>query len=164
MSTSDLDYWQKICAVPHYGFIHSPDNSRVLKVEGIGNWIDMHDAQDVVGAAQSEINALRRTVDELRHRPSQTLLEALVEQLQDSGAVNYQENVFDLDVGSDRLEASVILRHRGRPGPHELRMTAEREIEMLRAALTEIMATATGEVKRLACKALDEPYEEDGDD
>lgn len=60
------DYWDKICAIPRYGFIHSPDNSRVLKAEGIGNWIDMHAAQEVVDAAQDDINGLRAERDKLR--------------------------------------------------------------------------------------------------
>ena len=53
------DYWDKLCAIPRYGFIHSPDNSRILKAEGLGNWIDQHAAQVVVDDAQDEINILR---------------------------------------------------------------------------------------------------------
>ena len=53
------DFWDKLCAIPRYGFIHSADNSRILKAEGVGNWIDMHAAQEVVDAAQDEINRLR---------------------------------------------------------------------------------------------------------
>lgn len=59
------EYWDKLCAIPRYGFIHSPDNSRVLKVEGIGNWINMHAAQEVVDAAQDEVNGLRAEKAEL---------------------------------------------------------------------------------------------------
>jgi len=53
------DIWDKLCAIPRYGFIHSPDNSRVLKAEGLGNWIDRHAAQQVVDQAQDEVNELR---------------------------------------------------------------------------------------------------------
>lgn len=60
------DFWDKLCAIPRYGFIHSPDNSRVLKAEGLGNWIDMHAAQEVVDAAQDEVNGLRAEVEALR--------------------------------------------------------------------------------------------------
>lgn len=59
------EYWDKLCAIPRYGFIHSPDNSRVLKTEGIGNWIDQHAAQEVVDQAQDEINGLRAEVERL---------------------------------------------------------------------------------------------------
>lgn len=62
------DIWDKLCAVPRYGFIHSPDNSRVLKAEGLGNWIDRHAAQEVVDEAQDELNGLRasRAADKAR--------------------------------------------------------------------------------------------------
>lgn len=60
-------FWDKLCAIPRYGFIHSRDNSRVLKVEGIGNWIDQHAAQEVVDAAQDEINALAQRCRELEN-------------------------------------------------------------------------------------------------
>jgi len=53
------DVWDKLCAIPRYGFIHSPDNRRVLKAEGIGNWIDRDDAMRVVDDAQSELNLAR---------------------------------------------------------------------------------------------------------
>jgi len=56
------DYWDKLCAIPRYGFIHSPDNSKVLMCEGVGNWIDMYEAQKVVDQAQDEVNELREKV------------------------------------------------------------------------------------------------------
>lgn len=60
------EIWDKICALPRYGFVHSPDNSRVLKVEGIGSWIDMYEAQRIVDDAQSEVNILRRALNTIR--------------------------------------------------------------------------------------------------
>ena len=60
------DYWDKLCSIPRYGFVHSPDNSRVLKVEGIGNWIDRDEAQVIMDEAQEEINILRDHVKKLR--------------------------------------------------------------------------------------------------
>ncbi len=63
-----FEYWDKICALKHYGFIHSPDNSRVLKAEGIGNWIDKHEAQEIVDQAQDEVNQLRAERDALQQR------------------------------------------------------------------------------------------------
>ena len=62
------DYWDKLCAIPSYGFIHSPDNSRILKAEGLGNWIDQHAAQEVVDAAQDEINDLRARLAQLEQQ------------------------------------------------------------------------------------------------
>lgn len=59
-----LEFWDKICALKHYGFLLAPEGNRVVKAEGIGNWIDMHEAQQVVDAAQSEINDLRADRDQ----------------------------------------------------------------------------------------------------
>ena len=53
------DIWDKLCAIPCYGFLLAPEGSRVVKAEGIGNWIDKHAAQEVVDQAQSELNELR---------------------------------------------------------------------------------------------------------
>ena len=61
-----MEYWDKICSLKHYGFIHSPDNSRVLKAEGIGNWIDKFEAQAIVDQAQDEINQFRAERDALQ--------------------------------------------------------------------------------------------------
>lgn len=101
-------------------------------------------------AALSAVTAER---DRLKHAPAQELLERLVAQLIESGAENYQESVFDLEVGSDVLTASVILRHLDKPGPHELRMQAEAErdrlsaeVEALRAFVMDCTETAGGMV------------------
>lgn len=56
-----FEFWDRICALKHYGFIHSPDNTRVLKAEGLGNWIDMHEAQQIVDQAQDRINDLEQS-------------------------------------------------------------------------------------------------------
>ncbi|MBD1602499.1 hypothetical protein [Pseudomonas typographi] len=53
------EFWDRLCAIPNYGFLLSPEGDRVVKAEGVGNWIDQHDAQAVVDDAQSEINVLR---------------------------------------------------------------------------------------------------------
>lgn len=52
-------YWDKICSLTSYGFLHSPDNQRILKTPDIGNWIDKHEAQTIVDEAQDEINELQ---------------------------------------------------------------------------------------------------------
>jgi len=73
------EIWDKLCAIPRYGFIHSPDNSRVLKAEGLGNWIDQHAAQQVVDQAQDEVNELRAShaADEVRISELEGLLRKL---------------------------------------------------------------------------------------
>lgn len=58
-------YCDKISSLKRYGFIHSHDNSRVLKVEGIGTHIDMFEAQQIVDEAQSEINTLRDALERI---------------------------------------------------------------------------------------------------
>lgn len=63
-----MEYWDRICELKRYGFIHSQDNSRVLKVEGIGSWIDMYEAQNVVDAAQHEINERSTENESLREQ------------------------------------------------------------------------------------------------
>lgn len=61
-----FEYWDKICSLKHYGFLHSPDGKRVVKTEGIGNWIDKFEAQEIVDQAQDEINQCRAERDALQ--------------------------------------------------------------------------------------------------
>ncbi|MEX5551763.1 hypothetical protein [Pseudomonas pergaminensis] len=61
-----MEYWDKICSLRHYGFLHSPDGKRVVKTEGIGNWIDKFEAQEIVDQAQDEINQYRAERDALQ--------------------------------------------------------------------------------------------------
>lgn len=61
-----MEYWDKICSLKHYGFLHSPDGKRVVKTEGIGNWIDKFEAQEIVDQAQDEINQYRAERDALQ--------------------------------------------------------------------------------------------------
>lgn len=56
------NYWKKICAIPAYMFLLSPSGTRVQKMEG-GNWIDRHEAQKVVDAAEDELSELREQAD-----------------------------------------------------------------------------------------------------
>lgn len=63
-----FEYWDKICSLKHYGFLHSPDGKRVVKTEGIGNWIDKFEAQEIVDQAQDEINQYRAERDALQQR------------------------------------------------------------------------------------------------
>ncbi len=60
------DIWDKLCAIPTYGFLLAPEGSRVLATKGIGNWIDQHAAQVVVDEAQDELNELRAKVASLQ--------------------------------------------------------------------------------------------------
>ena len=59
------DIWDKLCAIPKYGFLIGPSGG-VVKVLDIGNWIDRDEAQRVVDEAQSEVNLLREERDQLR--------------------------------------------------------------------------------------------------
>ncbi|WP_341304691.1 hypothetical protein [Pseudomonas sp. TMP25] len=52
------DVWDKLCAIPKYGFIKSPAGA-VVKVLDIGSWIDRDEAMRVVDEAQSELNICR---------------------------------------------------------------------------------------------------------
>lgn len=63
------DMWDKLCAIPRYGFIHSPDNSLILKAEGLGNWIDRDEAMKVMDDAQSKLNELRERLARLAPAP-----------------------------------------------------------------------------------------------
>ena len=58
-----MEFWDKICSLKHYGFLHSPDGKRVVKTEGIGNWIDKHEAQEIVDQAQDRINELQEELE-----------------------------------------------------------------------------------------------------
>lgn len=80
----------------------------------------------------SDYDRLEQECERLRHTAANDLLDRLVTELLDSGAKNYQESVFDLDLGSELLTASVILRYRDKPSAHELRMLAEAERDELR--------------------------------
>jgi hypothetical protein len=51
-------YWKQICAIPAYMFLLSPSGTRIQKLE-CGNWIDQHEAQKVVDAAEDELSELR---------------------------------------------------------------------------------------------------------
>ena len=53
------DMWDRICKLPHYAFLLSADGKSVVKVPELGNWIDRHEAQEIVDDAQSELNQLR---------------------------------------------------------------------------------------------------------
>lgn len=53
------DFWDKLCAIPRFGFIFSPDNKRIIRAEGLGDWIDRNEAMAVMDEAQDEINKLR---------------------------------------------------------------------------------------------------------
>lgn len=59
------DVWDKLCAIPKFGFLIGPSGG-VVKVVDVGNWIDRDEAQKVVDDAQSELNLLRAELDRSR--------------------------------------------------------------------------------------------------
>lgn len=77
--------------------------------------------------AQAIIDGLRGEVEALKHAASGELLSRLCQQLIDSGAENYQGSVFDLELGSELLTATVTLQYRSKPNAHDLRISAEAE-------------------------------------
>ena len=54
-----FDFWDRLNAIPHYGFLLNQQGNGVIRAEGVGDWIERHAAQMVVDEAQSEINVLR---------------------------------------------------------------------------------------------------------
>lgn len=54
------EYWDRLNSLPRYMFLLRPSGSGVQKLEDpTGNWIDAHEAQKVVEAAQDDLNGLR---------------------------------------------------------------------------------------------------------
>ncbi|WP_052960538.1 MULTISPECIES: hypothetical protein [Pseudomonas] len=56
-----MEFWDKLNALPRYAFLLSPSGTSVQKFEdkAMGNWIDVHEAQQVVDQAQERISELR---------------------------------------------------------------------------------------------------------
>lgn len=54
-----FDIWDRINAIPHYGFLLNQQGNGVVRAEGVGDWIERHAAQVVVDDAQSQLNVLR---------------------------------------------------------------------------------------------------------
>lgn len=69
--SKQINYWQRLCAIPRFGFIHSDDGKRIIKAECLGNWIDRDEAMKIVDAAQDEISALQAERDGLRRQLEQ---------------------------------------------------------------------------------------------
>lgn len=54
------EFWNRLCSLPRYMFLLRPSGKGVQKLEdSTGNWIDVHDAQQIVDDAQTELAALR---------------------------------------------------------------------------------------------------------
>lgn len=98
-----FEYWDKICSLTSYGFIHSSDNKRILKTPGIGNWIDKHEAQTIVDSAQDEINGLKAE--------REVLVEELTKLREDLSSANYDKEAYGqnaIDIRK-RLDQAVLL-------------------------------------------------------
>lgn len=122
-----LEFWDKICALKHYGFLLAPEGNRVVKAEGIGNWIDMHEAQQVVDAAQSEINDLRADRDQglareavLTARLEQKITEIIdeatkaIDSYRKEGALQERLNIADQRVDDLEAENEALRKDAGR--------------------------------------------------
>jgi len=55
----EYEFWDRLNAIPHYGFLLNPQGNGVVRAEGVGDWIERHPAQVVVDDAQTEVNVLR---------------------------------------------------------------------------------------------------------
>jgi len=63
------EFWDKLNTLPRYMFLLKPSGNGVQKLEDFtGNWIDVHEAQQVVDQTQEEINQLRAERDALQLR------------------------------------------------------------------------------------------------
>lgn len=52
-------FWGRLCGVQRFSFLISPDGGVKRVLDRTGAWIEMHEAQAIVGAAEDEIAALR---------------------------------------------------------------------------------------------------------
>lgn len=53
------DICDRLSAIPRNAFLLAPEGNRVVKVPGMGSWIDMYEASAIVDDAQSQLNILR---------------------------------------------------------------------------------------------------------
>jgi hypothetical protein len=60
------EFWDRLNAIPHYGFLLNQKGNGVIRAEGVGDWIERHAAQVVVDDAQSEVNVLREENSKLQ--------------------------------------------------------------------------------------------------
>lgn len=64
-----FEYWDQLNKLPRYMFLLPPSASYVQKLEdGAGTWIDVHEAQRVVNAAQDKINELTEQLQAAKAR------------------------------------------------------------------------------------------------
>ncbi len=62
-----FEFWDRLNAIPRFSFLLAPSGTRIQKFEDIsGSWIDVHEAQKVMDAAQDEINDLRERLERLQ--------------------------------------------------------------------------------------------------
>lgn len=100
------------------------------------------DYRDHTAALQTRIVEQDQQIEVLKHSAAQDLLTRLCQQLVDSGAENYQGSVFDLELGTDALVATVTLQWPDKPNAHDLRRAAEadRDALLLKVAELELLA------------------------
>ena len=52
-------HWKRLCFLPKYSFLKDM-NEAVRRVESTtGNWVNIHDVQEIVGCAETDIYQLR---------------------------------------------------------------------------------------------------------
>ena len=56
-------HWKRLCELPKYSFLKDMNES-VCRVENkSGNWIEIHEAQEIVDNAETDINELKSIVN-----------------------------------------------------------------------------------------------------
>lgn len=135
---------------------------RATERPGDGAVVEVVDAADhdrIVSALteggrkmQAERDQLAERCRELEHQATGDLLDRLLAQINASVAINYHGAVFEVDIGSEELDAVVTLQRRGHPSAHDLRMKAEQERDTLRAEVEALRQDAE-RINKLAAQA-----------
>lgn len=64
---SNRYYWDKMCQLPRYAFLLTPEGNGVKRViTSMGNHYDVHDVERLIDEMQSEINDLRNRLNQPR--------------------------------------------------------------------------------------------------
>ncbi len=72
-----FEFWDKLNALPRYAFLLSPSGKSVQKFEdqAMGNWVDVHEAQQIIDQAeeriserQDELGEVSRQLEKFRSR------------------------------------------------------------------------------------------------
>jgi hypothetical protein len=69
-------YWERLCALQPYSFVLFGDPPGVVRApDSTGNWLERHKVQEIVDAAQVEIDELRRRLADERKQVAQECID-----------------------------------------------------------------------------------------